>query len=250
MAFFLPRVPFLSWLQSNLPSLRRVEDLALPVLQNLSPAVHEGFQMWPIWKDCNEGFLMRLWLHANRRWVRTCETIVEQGTEGHELFFLIHGSCEVLLDGERVGELKAGSVFGELAVLGLKRVRAASLRTLQICELHTITRDTLMAALEQFPEESMIFVDLAKSYGVSSNAMAELASLDFFSGCTSPTLVQDLLQRPVSHYMPGQSIFSAGDEVESLFIVASGTFEEFLGNALLRRVEENFAIKMAEIIFN
>lgn len=52
--------------------------------------------------------------------VITCETnvmVIEAGTEGHSMFFLITGECEVLVTGKKVTELTAPCSFGEIALL-------------------------------------------------------------------------------------------------------------------------------------
>ncbi|HEX7196832.1 MAG TPA: MFS transporter [Candidatus Limnocylindria bacterium] len=45
------------------------------------------------------------------------ETIVHQGDAGHEYFLIGTGAADVIIDGERVGVLRAGDGFGEIALL-------------------------------------------------------------------------------------------------------------------------------------
>ena len=42
------------------------------------------------------------------------DNIVQQGMEGDELFVIDSGECNIIKDGEQVGTLGVGSVFGEL----------------------------------------------------------------------------------------------------------------------------------------
>ena len=56
----------------------------------------------------------------------TC--IVEAGTEGHSMFFLIKGECGVFVNGKRISTLTAPCTFGEIALL-LSERRSADVRT-------------------------------------------------------------------------------------------------------------------------
>jgi cyclic nucleotide-binding protein len=56
------------------------------------------------------------------------ETLVEQGDQGDELFLLLDGMLDVVVDGEVVAELGPGSIVGERALLE-DGVRTATLRT-------------------------------------------------------------------------------------------------------------------------
>ena len=65
------------------------------------------------------------------------DTIMKQGEEGDNLYFLSRGDCEVLVDDEdlevhRVDILSAGSMFGEIALISNCK-RTATVRTLNYC---------------------------------------------------------------------------------------------------------------------
>ena len=68
------------------------------------------------------------------------ETLCEQGAEGHELFLLLDGVLEVLVDGAQVAEVAPGAVLGERALLeGGKRT--STLRAVTACRVAVASED-------------------------------------------------------------------------------------------------------------
>jgi CRP-like cAMP-binding protein len=49
------------------------------------------------------------------------ETLMSEGDFGHSLFLVESGSADVLVHGDRIGEVGAGEVVGEVAVLAGRR---------------------------------------------------------------------------------------------------------------------------------
>ena len=81
------------------------------------------------------------------RKVKAGKTLVEQGEAGHELFLLLDGIIGVEVDGNELGELGPGAVFGERSMLEGGQ-RTATLRAVTPCKLAVVSagdvdRDTL-----------------------------------------------------------------------------------------------------------
>jgi hypothetical protein len=71
--------------------------------------------------------IMRSDAKLDRRDLKEGETLVEQGTEGNELYLLLDGVLEVVVDGEPLAEVGPGALLGERALLEEGR-RTATLR--------------------------------------------------------------------------------------------------------------------------
>jgi len=81
------------------------------------------------------------------RKVKAGKALVEQGEAGHELFLLLDGIIGVEVDGNELGELGPGAVFGERSMLEGGQ-RTATLRAVTPCKLAVVSagdvdRDTL-----------------------------------------------------------------------------------------------------------
>jgi len=71
--------------------------------------------------------IMRSDARLERRSQKEGETLVEQGAEGNELYLLLDGVLEVIVDGEPLAEVGPGALLGERALLEGGR-RTATLR--------------------------------------------------------------------------------------------------------------------------
>ena len=81
-----------------------------------------------------------------RRRLGPGEILVEQGEAGTDIFMLLDGVLEVVIDGETVAELGSGAVLGELAVLGNGR-RTATLRALRASRVAVLAGTSRLAEL-------------------------------------------------------------------------------------------------------
>jgi len=106
------------------------------------------------------------------------DVIVQEAKMGTEMFFLLQGRVEVLRAGTRpaelplkIAELTTGDFFGEMALLdhkhslpGLKaNRRSATVRALKWCELQSIEKAALLAALNAFPEVREYFLGIMRA---------------------------------------------------------------------------------------
>lgn len=77
-----------------------------------------------------------------RRRLETGDTLVEQGEPGADMFLLLDGHLDVVVDGETVARVGAGTLLGELAVLGEGR-RKATLRAVRACRVAVLPGEAI-----------------------------------------------------------------------------------------------------------
>jgi Cyclic nucleotide-binding domain len=77
-----------------------------------------------------------------RRRLARGETLVEQGSPGHDLFVLLDGVFDVEIDGEVVAQVGSGAILGERAVLG-DGCRTATLRAVRSSRVAVISREQI-----------------------------------------------------------------------------------------------------------
>jgi len=103
------------------------------------------------------GVIMREGQKPTIRRLAVGETLCEQGDPGHELYLLLDGVLEVLVDGAQVAEVAPGAVLGERALLeGGKRT--STLRAVTPCRVAVapedkVDRDRLAALAENHRRE-------------------------------------------------------------------------------------------------
>ncbi|KAJ3109982.1 anaphase-promoting complex subunit Hcn1 [Phlyctochytrium bullatum] len=79
------------------------------------------------------------------------DTIFSQGEHGDCMYFIITGSVAVIVDNKKVGGLKSGSYFGEMALMAVIP-RTATIVAESSCKCARLDRDSVMQVLLNFPE--------------------------------------------------------------------------------------------------
>ena len=79
------------------------------------------------------------------------DTIVRQGTPADKFLILIEGEAEVVQDDERIDQLKAGQLFGEVAIMR-DQSRAATVKATTDARLLAIDRDAFRDLVAQSME--------------------------------------------------------------------------------------------------
>jgi hypothetical protein len=90
-----------------------------------------------------------------RRRVARGETLVEQGSPGHDLFVLLDGVFDVEIDDKVVAQVGSGAILGERAVLG-DGCRTATLRAVRSSRVAVISR-------EQIGRDDLVEISLART---------------------------------------------------------------------------------------
>lgn len=87
---------------------------------------------------------------VTREHLHTGETVFDQGDFGDKVFVVVSGEADVLRDGHAVAALKAGDVFGEMALIS-DQPRSASIRAKTPLDLISISRDAFEKLVTHLP---------------------------------------------------------------------------------------------------
>ncbi|KAJ1548024.1 hypothetical protein HK096_006920 [Nowakowskiella sp. JEL0078] len=79
------------------------------------------------------------------------DVIFEQGRVGNEMFFILSGMVEIVVNSNIVGKLTDGAFFGEVALLG-QTPRTATIRAGKPCVLYTLDRKDFDPILADFDD--------------------------------------------------------------------------------------------------
>lgn len=78
------------------------------------------------------------------------ESIIEEGSSGEEVFTLLGGHAEVLVDGVRVGEIFTDEIFGAIAAL-TDLPRTATVVATEDCRALAVTKDNFLDLMQSRP---------------------------------------------------------------------------------------------------
>jgi len=144
-------------------------------------------------------------LLASRLTQRTAqpgEAIFEQGAQGDSMFFVFHGSLDVIRAGQgKVAELRDGAHFGELSLLSDVSERTATVTACTTSLLAELNRADFQEVMQDYPEDVMRLVVNA-AHIQESNKRSEAKFRKSICALTAP-------RGGLSANVPGRTLTSA-----------------------------------------
>jgi CRP-like cAMP-binding protein len=89
------------------------------------------------------------------------EVIFQQGTEGNEMYGIIEGEVEMLVNDKAVEIIKKRDVFGQGALLHSEHLRASTARAKTDCKIASLDQKRFLFAVQETP---MFALEVMKSY--------------------------------------------------------------------------------------
>ncbi|MBF0155295.1 MAG: ion transporter [Magnetococcales bacterium] len=137
--------------------------LTSEILQELPPELQKEINRYvnmvmlqnvPFFVNAGEECLIDLVECLTTRICTPRELVIQAGDKGDEMFFLSHGVVEVLTaEGHPLVKLRAGSFFGEVALLRDVE-RTATVRCITFCDLYVLNRADFTRVAKSYPDFS------------------------------------------------------------------------------------------------
>ncbi|KAK2021328.1 cyclic nucleotide-binding domain-containing protein [Colletotrichum zoysiae] len=176
------------------PSPGAIEDPAAgSALGSGTVNVRRTLRELPLFSTLPPDILHQLGLSAQPKTYSPFTDIVQQGSAGNEIFFIVRGEAEVIRETQNSNEpfkkttratylrprLKAGQYFGEVASLGLSEGRTATVRAITTVECLMIPGDALDTLWSRCPPDikSQVEETARKRYKTSDEDV-EMADTD------------------------------------------------------------------------
>jgi CRP/FNR family cyclic AMP-dependent transcriptional regulator len=142
------------------------------------------FQTWSRYLSCLSQSYQLLMSYFSRqdaeylpdfRQYKKGDVIIEEGTEGDEVFTLLNGSAKVMSDNEEVGEIKKDEIFGAIAALTNTK-RTATIVATSECDTLVATSENFRSILSVRPDIVQKLVsDMARTIVSSNERIIELS---------------------------------------------------------------------------
>lgn len=87
------------------------------------------------------------------------ECIVKTGDDGNEMYLISQGKVEIRRNGSIVKELKAGSIFGEMALIENKK-RSADIISKNYCDIFVLKKNDFQKICMEYPDLKKAFMDI------------------------------------------------------------------------------------------
>lgn len=155
------------------------------------------------------------------------EVVIQAGDVGDSMFIMVSGTACVYVPvvgsntTVRVGVLGSGSIFGELAMLGVSNTRLATIEAETICCMWEISQDKAFPIIELFPLMRTQFGDLIVK-NLEHSVSPRMDACPLFASFDRKFRMLLGLYSERRTYFPGEPIFSEGRIADGLFIINCG----------------------------
>eukprot|EP00697_Spironema_sp_BW2_P013750 gnl/Spiro4/4000_TR1991_c0_g2_i1.p1 gnl/Spiro4/4000_TR1991_c0_g2~~gnl/Spiro4/4000_TR1991_c0_g2_i1.p1 ORF type:complete len:567 (-),score=81.43 gnl/Spiro4/4000_TR1991_c0_g2_i1:195-1895(-) len=151
------------------------------------------------------------------------EPAVRRGEVGTEMFFVVHGTAEVISDtGAAVAIKEGGSVFGEIAML-YGEVRSATVRARTRCHMYVLRKRDFDSAMDAHPD----WIDAIYSEAQEVQHLKEyfIKKIPLFADVQhNPEFVLNMSMALQSRsFPPGTEILTEGAYGSEMYFIARGT---------------------------
>jgi CRP-like cAMP-binding protein len=126
-----------------------------------------------LFRPCKTDFLEVLNRSIEARGYMPGSTIVVEGQEDVDpkMFVLTGGMVVAERRGRQMARMSPGATFGELAMLGVTKQRAVTVRAMNFCFVMGICRSAFFAAIDEYPEEEDHFQQVLSNNHYYAGAM-------------------------------------------------------------------------------
>eukprot|EP00920_Eleutheroschizon_duboscqi_P014962 GHVT01034539.1.p1 GENE.GHVT01034539.1~~GHVT01034539.1.p1 ORF type:complete len:300 (+),score=65.81 GHVT01034539.1:655-1554(+) len=131
----------------------------LPAHLQIAIAVHCNaaiIRRSSLFSDAPQDFVEATSLKIKKIIYRPGDVIIHQGAFGSSMFLVASGRVAVEAEGIRITTLADGSVFGEMALLGVSGRRTATVKALTFCDVRLLRRASFLRVLGAFPGQKII----------------------------------------------------------------------------------------------
>lgn len=141
-----------------------MEDLPISLKTTVSLYLNKDIiEKVPLFKGASQAFIREIIMNLKPVIFTPGDYIVRAGEIGDEMYFISHGSVDVVSEDESTvyATLTAGNFFGEIALL-LSTERTATIKAREYCDLYALDKTTFDRILSKYPDFARDIEELAE----------------------------------------------------------------------------------------
>ena len=112
----------------------------------------EILQKIPLFKGVSDNFLKEVALHMRPIVCVPDENVFKENDIGHEMYFIIRGKLEVIMNEKVLSVLTDGDFFGEIALFTEQKKRTATVKSVFYSDLYRLDRELFEEVLKRYPK--------------------------------------------------------------------------------------------------
>jgi CRP-like cAMP-binding protein len=204
-------------------------------------------ETWLTFK-CDPFFLKTLDARCECRIYRQGEVVIREGdTHSDEIYVIIRGHVEVRKslkekdDGDiSIASLSQGEWFGEVATLGIRNTRTATVVCTTLCDMRVLPRASVLETLVRFPDQGSHLEKLAEQRGYvfkQLDTQPNLAGLPFFSSLSMQFLEALADEMTSLTTFKLQPIIDQGQPAKGMFVLLQGKVSLTIDDAAVYEIK-------------
>jgi len=175
------------------------------------------------------------------------EYLFEQGGEDVDIYVLLEGALEIIVDGSSIAEIsEVGSFVGEMAIIRGEK-RSATIKTREECKLYKIDGSNLMALTKEYPVVmSKMCKSLANKIAFTSTELSVLKLIGnadetrvFYKPKEDDTKFLESVgqyKNKVTKFAAKTSVFVEGELSFEIYILVKGEVKVSIGGETIAKI--------------
>jgi len=112
----------------------------------------EILQKIPLFEGVSDEFLKEVSLHMRPIVCVPNEYVFKENDLGHEMYFIIRGKLEIIMNEKVLSVLTDGDFFGEIALFADQKRRTATVKSVFYSDLYRLDRELFEEVLKRYPQ--------------------------------------------------------------------------------------------------
>lgn len=207
--------------QSQLELLKVIQE------KRQQEIVQQAMRASPLFSGVSDAFVEKMRHIALYHIFLPGATLTDQGDKGESMFIMVSGEAAVLVTktqdekNVQVGMLSAGSIFGELTMLGVSPTRTATVTARTICTVWEVTQDQALTLFEDFPDQVAVFENIVVR-NLEHSVLLCIKSVPLFRDFDSKFLTLVYMYCERRAFWGGASVVKQGEIGLGLYIINRG----------------------------
>ncbi|KAJ3256271.1 hypothetical protein HK103_005634 [Boothiomyces macroporosus] len=176
----------------------------------------------PFFKGASKEFFSEVFTALRMVTFDAGDLIIEKGTIGEEMYFIIGGSVNVVINDVVTFTMSAGMYFGEIAILMENTKRTVNIVAATFCSLYSLSKYDLNTIIVGHPELADKMLQVANERIFNDKIRNIVTKVPFLKTATNDIVAKLAKLIQIRQFQAGDQIYDVGMPGDSMFFIISG----------------------------
>ncbi|KAJ3272741.1 hypothetical protein HDV01_005269 [Terramyces sp. JEL0728] len=176
----------------------------------------------PFFKGATKEFFSEVFTALRMVAFEAGDVIIEKGTIGEEMYFIIGGSVNVVINDVVTFTMSAGMYFGEIAIIMENTKRTVNIVAATFCTLYSLSKYDLNTIIVGHPELADKMLQVASERIFNDKIRNILTKVPFLKTASNDVVAKLAKLIQIVPFQAGDQIYDIGMPGDSMFFIISG----------------------------